>query len=511
MTTPNWHQRANEVRFRVCNMIDGQSLDQIGAADSAPNPINKYSPRDGKRLYQFGVGTAADVNRAVSSARQAFEDGRWQQLPLSQRQAVLRKLADLVEARQEEFALYECLDVGKSIGKALNEDIPRVASVLRDCAEKADKLFTLSGADAGHFAYQRRKPVGVVGGIIGWNYPLTGAARKVGAALATGNSLVLKPSEFTPLSASLFAELALDAGVPPGVFNLVNGAGNTVGAAMAAHGDIDLLSFVGSSATGRQVMQAAGQSNMKRLVMECGGKSPYLVFNDCLDEHPDDLDALAADIVAKAFPNQGALCIAGTRLLVQREIKPKLLPRILTLTADIQPGDPFNPSTTFGALVNEAHMNKVLAYIDSGTQEGATLIHGGQRVYPEGDQDLQHGFYIEPTIFDNVKPQHKIAQEEIFGPVLSVLTFDDEHEAIELANHSRYGLAAYAATTNLGRAQRLGQQLNTGYLSIVGSFASVGGYVDIGSEKHRQSGFGYSGGLEGLAAYTTTTSVHIET
>jgi len=504
MTTINWPMRARDADLRIRNFIDGHYIAAQTNNSSSDQAITKHAPRDGSLLYTFSAGTAADVNQAVASARQAFEDGRWHGLPTHQRKTVLKKLADLIEAHKETFALYECLDVGKPISKALTEDIPGAAATLRNCAEKADKLLSPSGANGGHFAYQRCKPMGVVAAIIGWNYPLTLAAQKVGPALAMGNSLILKPSEFTSLSAGLLAELALEAGVPPGVLNVVHGSGTTVGAALAEHQDVDLLTFVGSSATGKQLMITAGQSNMKRLILECGGKSPYLVFNDC----PSDLDAIAANIVARAFPNQGALCVAATRLLLQQNIKPRLLAKILEQTAQITPGDPLDPATTFGALVNEAHRDKVLGYIDSGQKEGASLIYGGQSIHPAG---CEKGFYIEPTIFDKVTPQQKIFQEEIFGPVLSVSTFTDEQEAIELANNSHYGLAAYAATENLGRAQRLGQCLNAGTLTILASSTLSGGGIDIGAQKHKESGFGYSGGPEGLAAYTTSTTVHLWT
>ena len=503
LTTPtNWHQRATSADFSISNLIDGKRCPISGDTQ-----ISKHSPRDGRLLYSFNSGTEADVNAAVAAAKAAFDDGRWQDLPLSHRQAVINRLADLVEQHKERFALYECLDVGKPIANALTADIGATTGYLRNSAKNASQVLAATGADGGAFAYQRRKPLGVVGGIAGWNYPVTLAASKVGGALIMGNSLVLKPSEFTSLSTQLLAELALEAGVPPGVFNVVHGAGATVGAALAQHPDVDLLSFVGSSATGKQLMISAGQSNMKRLILECGGKSPYLVFDDC----PDDLDSLASDIVAKAFPNQGALCVAGTRLIIQAGIKKTLMPLILDKARAIKACDPLDPNSAFGALVNEAHMNKVLGYIDSGKAQGATLLCGGERVYPAGDSDLQNGFYIEPTIFDEVKPEHKMAQEEIFGPVLSVLTFNDEAEAIALANDSSFGLYGYAATQNLARAQRLGRRLKTGGLLIRGSNTMPAGGVGLPMDKHRQSGMGMSGGVEGLAAYTTMTTVSLLT
>ena len=502
MNDPNWRARTRDIDLCVRNFINGEDIDCPGT-----KVIVKRSPRDGSLLYEFPSGDGQEVDKAVASARDAFEDGRWSSQPLHQRKAVLQKLADLIEMNKEQLALYDSLDVGKPINTVLTQDIPLAANTIRNCAEGADKLLSISGVDSGIVAYQARKPVGVVGSIIGWNFPLWMAAIKAGPALAMGNSLVLKPSEFSPLSATKLASLAVKAGLPPGVFNVIQGAGATVGDSLARHPDVDLLSFTGSTATGKQMMVAAGQSNMKRLMLECGGKSPYLIFDDC----PDDLDFIATDVVDTAFRNQGEWCCAGSRLLIQDSIKEKLLPRILEQASRLRPGDPLDPKTNFGALVNEAHLNKVLSFIDSGKKDGAKLILGGQRVCVDtGDLESQ-GYYMPPTIFDQVEPHHKIAQEEIFGPVLSILTFKDEEEAIKLANNTCYGLIAYAATENLGRAQRLTKKIDTGCLVIVGTSTPSEGSVDIGSSPQRQSGFGCESGLEGLASYTVSTATHLLT
>lgn len=506
MSSIDWVAQAQNADLTIRNFINGQ-FDNIAESNGTPAIIDKYSPRDGHLLYSFRQGGKDDVDKAVANAREAFNDGRWRALPLQQRAKVICRLADLVEENREQLALYESLDVGKTITRALQHDIPRISGALRNAAALAGQLQAPSGADLGHFAYQRRKPLGVAAGITGWNSPMPLAAFKIGPALMMGNSLVLKPSEFTSLTTSHLAALAIEAGVPAGVLNVVHGVGATVGAALAEHMDVDLLSFVGSSATGKRVMASAALSNMKRVILECGGKSPYIVFEDC----PDNLDFIAQDIVDTAFPNQGALCVAGTRLLLQESMREKLLPLIIEKTAAISPSDPLDPNSVFGAIVNEAHMNKVLAYIDSGISEGANLIQGGKRVYPQGAEDLQKGFYIEPTIFDGVDPQSKIAQEEIFGPVLSILTFKDEQEAIRIANNSSFGLAAYAATSSLARSQRLAEQLSVGSLSIIGNNILRGGSVNISSDKHRESGMGFSGALEGLAAYSITTTVSIFT
>lgn len=501
MTSINWQQRAQETDLSIRHFMGGEYVDI-----TSDNAIEKYAPRDGSLLYKLGVGSASDVNRAVDYAQQAFDDHRWSDLPLQQRKTVLLRLADLLESHSETLALYDCLDVGKPITQALGE-VSQSAGIIRHCAEGIDKLFSPSISDGANLFYQQRKPIGVVGAIIGWNFPLLLTAMKVGPALAMGNSLVLKPSEFSSLSASYFAALAIEAGVPAGVFNVVHGAGATVGAALAHHQNVGLLTFTGSSATGKQMMLAAGQSNMKRLLLECGGKSPYLVFDDC----PKDLDAIAADVAETAFHNQGQFCIAGSRLLVQESFKDKLLPKILEQAANITPQDPFNPDTAFGALIHEDHLQKVLAYIDKGKKEGAECIYGGNRVDVDTGSGNNTGCYLEPTIFDNVDPQSTIAQEEIFGPVLSIMTFQDEEEAIRLANGTCYGLAAYAATENLGRAQRLGQRLNAGFTTIVASSSPSGGFIDMGRDAHRESGFGHEGGMAGLEPYTLSSSIHLLT
>jgi len=503
MANPSWKIRAKDADLRVRNFINGQYVE----VNPGECPTIKLSPRDGRQLYQMGSGSRNDVEQAVGYARKAFDDGRWRGLPVQQRKAVLQKLADLIDANKDELALNECLDVGKPITMALNDDLPTASGLLRSFAEKADQLLSPSGVDGGAVSYQLRKPVGVVGGIVGWNYPLALAVIKAGPALATGNSLVLKPSEFSSLSTSKLAALAIEAGVPAGVFNVVHGTGAIVGNALATHPDVNLLSFTGSSTTGKQMMVAAGQSNMKRLLLECGGKSPFIIFDDC----PADLDMMASLVAQIAFRNQGQWCLAGSRLLLQEGIKDKLLPKIVEQTLLLKPQDPLDPTATFGAVINEAHMNKILDFIDSGKREGAELILGGQRVHINVDNTDSEGYFIEPTIFDCVKADYQIAQEEIFGPVLAIITFKDEEEAIRLANSTRYGLAAYVATQNFARIQHLGQCLNVGSVTVVGSSAPSDGAVEIAAEAHRESGFGYETGLAGLASYTISTTMHLFT
>ena len=504
-TTPSWFERIKKIDKEVYNFIDGCPVPILGKGES----ITKRSSRDNSLLYKFSAGSGDDVERAVSNARVSFKDGRWSELSIAQRKSVINKLADLIEINREELALYECLDVGKPISVALNGDIPMAVSALRECAENADKLFPPSGTDKGTTAYQVRRPVGVAGAIVGWNYPLYLAALKAGPALVMGNSLVLKPSEYSPLSAGKLAALAIEAGVPQGVFNVVNGAGSTVGSALAHHPNVDLISFTGSTATGKQIMIAAAQSNMKRVLLECGGKSPFIIFEDC----PNDMDIIAAFVVAQTFNNQGENCKSTSRLLIQESIKDVFLAKVVEQTAQLIPQDPLNPDATFGALIHGAHRDKVLAYIEAGKREGAELVLGGKSLSVKSVDDDSEltGYYIEPTIFDKVDPQCTIAQEEIFGPVLSVISFKDESDAIQIANDSCFGLAAYVATQSIGVAQRLGRHLNTGHLVVISSSDLNDGTVAIADEPHRESGFGFEKGLAGLAAYTLSTAVYLET
>ena len=494
MTDIDWHALAADTSYSIRNLIDGELSTPGGGTD-----ITKHSARDGRLLYSFGEGRVEEVDQAVASAKAAYEDGRWADLSLGQRQSVLLKLADLIEENRQELALNECLDVGKPITNALG-DVDTTAATFRDAANSAALLLHPSGSDGRSFCYHQRGPIGVVAGIAGWNFPVVLAAQKVAPALIMGNSIVLKPSEFTSLSSYRLAELALEAGVPPGVFNVVHGSGSIVGDRLARHLDVDMLSFVGSSATGKKLMVAAGQSNMKRLLLECGGKSPYLVFDDC----PDDLAFMAADIVETAFPNQGALCVAGTRLLIQESMRDKLMDKIVAETKRLQPADPLNVDTSFGALINQGHLEKVQGYLQSGLDQGATLLCGGERVLQETG-----GYYFTPAVLDGVGPDFRVAKEEIFGPVLSVLTFKDEAEAIKLANDSTFGLASYLASTDVGRIHRLGKKIQSGSMAVFSTNRLEGGNVPLYSEAHKESGFGRRGGQEGLLAYSSGTTMYL--
>lgn len=498
MTTIDWRKMAAEAEFCVQHFIEGDYV-----ICSKNNDTKKYSPRDGSLLYQLPDISPDQIDQAVKGARRAFKDKRWRAMTLQQRQTILLKLADLIDIHRETFALYESLDAGKPITQAL-EEVSTAAVMLRQIVHDADKLFSPYIADGSYSAYQLRKPIGVIAAITAWNYPLVIAVLKIAPALIMGNSLVLKPSEYASLSANYLGLLAIEAGLPPGVLNIIHCSGVTMGNILSHHEDIDLVSFTGSSQVGKQLQIAAGRSNMKRLLLECGGKSPYIVFDDC----PSDLDMLAADIVGIAFSNQSQNCVAASRLILQAGVKDKLLPKVIELVKNITPEDPLLINTKFGALIHKAHMNKVLSFIDSGETEGAKLVCGGKQIQVDTGKGNNDGFYIEPTVFDHVNPNQKIALEEIFGPVLSVLTFKNEQEAIELANASGFGLAAYIATENVGRIQRLVHEVNSGFTQINGTSSPTPCYIELGREGQRESGFGHEGGLNGLFSYTVSTSVH---
>jgi acyl-CoA reductase-like NAD-dependent aldehyde dehydrogenase len=489
----DWIDHAARLIPRVRNCIDGQLTAGTGEA------IEKYAPRDGTLLYRFGAAEKADVGSAVASARRAFTDGCWSALPVVRRKEVLYRLASLIEQHSEEFALLESLDVGKPISDAIGWDVPTAVAILRFNAEAADKCFgKVYAVDRSSLSYELRRPLGVVAGIIGWNFPLVLAAMKLAPVLATGNSLVLKPSELTSLSAARLAELALEAGVPEGVFNVVHGGG-MLGGALAHHSDVDLVTFTGSTATGKQLLIASGQSNMKRLVLECGGKAPNIVFEDC-----PNLAAVADGVVARAFWNQGQVCTASSRLLVQESIRDELLGLIVSNTSALEMGDPLLSDTRFAALVSREHQRKVMNYIDIALREGARVAYRSPSNPP-----FPNGFYVPSVILDAVTPQQRIAQEEIFGPVLSVISFRDEEEAIRIANETVYGLSAILWTRDMGRAHRVTQRIQTGWIVVNATDKPAGGpgegALPVGG--HKASGVGIEGGLEGLEAYTSQTAV----
>lgn len=488
-----WHDRAWALRPAASAFIDGH---YVPAASGAT--FDKASPVDGRLIAQVSACDAVDVEAAVASARRAFESGSWANRAPAQRKRVLRRFAELILQHKEELALLETLDMGKPIGDALRVDVPSTARCIEWYAEAIDKIYgEVAPTGPGTLATITREPLGVVGAIVPWNFPLIMSAWKLGPVLASGNSLVLKPSEKSPLSALRLAAIAVEAGLPEGVFNVVPGFGATAGKALASSMGVDAIGFTGSTATGKLVMQYAAQSNMKRVGLECGGKSANIVFADC-----PDLDAAARAAAAAIFFNQGEMCSAGSRLLVEESIREALLAKVTAIAGEFQPGDPLDPATRLGALVDEGQMERVLGYIDSGRSEGARVLVGGSRSRRESG-----GYYVEPTVFDGVAPSMRIAREEIFGPVLSCIAFREPAEALRIANDSEYGLAAAVWSRNLSTAHRIARGLRAGTV-YVNCYDADDITVPFGG--YKQSGIGRDKSLHAFDKYTELKTTWIE-
>lgn len=474
-TRAGWEARAADLKPEGRAFIDGRLVPARSG-----RTFEKRSPVDGRLIAAVADCDAADVDAAVAAARAAFEDGRWRNLPPAEKKRILLAFADRVRADLDHLALLETLDVGKVIGNALAVDVPFCANCLQYYAEFADKLYDeIAPVGPDDTALVRKEPLGVVGAIVPWNYPLIISAWKIGPALVAGNSVVLKPAEQSPLSAIRLGQLAKEAGLPDGVLNIVPGFGESAGQPLALHPDVDMISFTGSTEVGKLMMVYAGQSNMKRVALECGGKSPHVVMADA------DLDAAAEGIAWGIFYNQGETCHAGSRVLVHRSVQAALVEKIAAVArAQIPLGHALDPAAQMGALVEPRHLERVLGYVETGRAEGARIACGGRRATADG---LEAGLYMEATILDDVAPNARVAREEIFGPVLVVTPFDSEAEAVALANDSIYGLAAAVWTADMNAAHRLTRSIRAGTV-WVNCFDRSSLATPFGGFK--QSGFG---------------------
>ncbi|WP_434618561.1 aldehyde dehydrogenase [Tabrizicola sp. M-4] len=487
-----WSDRAKVLSLNSHAFIDGRFVE--AASGKTFDTIN---PATNARLASVAECDKADVDLAVAAARRAFEAGTWSRRAPSERKAVLLRLADLIRANLDDLALMESLDTGKPISNALSADVPLSANTFQWYAEAIDKVYDeIAPADPGNLALIRRDAMGVVACVVPWNYPLLMASWKIAPALAAGNSVILKPAEQSPLTALRLAELAAEVGLPEGVLNVLPGYGETVGQALGRHMDVDCLAFTGSTEVGKYFLKYSAESNMKPAWLECGGKSPNLVFADC-----DDLEAAAEAAAFGIWYDQGEVCTANSRLLVEESIKDRFLDLLKAKARDWQPGDPLNPSTTMGAIVEARQTERILSYIEKGKQS-ARLIEGGQQKTLGGSSN-----FITPTIFDAVTNDMTIAQEEIFGPVLSVISFKTEEEAVKIANGSIYGLAASVWSNNLKRVMRLSDSIRTGTLSVNCMDANAN-TVPFGGV--RQSGIGRDQSLHAFDKYTNLKTVWIK-
>ena len=486
--------------FNISDLkLDGRALIN-GKRVQGGAVFTKTSPVDGRVLAEVTRGGEVEIDLAVQAARAAFDDARWRGLPPAHRKRVMVKFADQLLAHADELALTETLDMGKPVRYARAVDVNSAANCIRWYGEAVDKIYDeIAPTGSQSLALITREPVGVVGVIVPWNYPMIMAAWKIAPALAAGNSIVLKPSEKSPLTALRLAELALEAGIPPGVFNVVPGYGLEAGEPLALHMDVDCIAFTGSTKVGKRIHVMAGLSNLKRAWTELGGKSPNIVFADC-----PDLDRAVEAAVGSVFFNQGESCNAPSRLLVEASIKDKFLEKALALVPRYAPANPLLPDTIMGALVDKTQMDTVLGFIEAGQQDGAKLIAGGAQV-----MSASGGFYVEPTIFDGVTNRMRIAQEEIFGPVLSVLSFTDAAEAVSIANDSIYGLQAGVWTRDINKAHGVARALKAGTVHV-NQYDEDDITVPFGGVK--QSGVGRDKSLHAFDKYTElkTTWIRID-
>jgi len=492
VTHEEWVRRAMSLDLSGAHHIDGTDDPGGGAA------FTLVSPRDGRALAQVADAGQAEIDLAVAAARRAFDSGPWPRLAPAERGRMLLRVADLLEERREELALTVSLEMGKPVTDAYGIELRALITTFRWYGQLADKLTDESPHTAPDaLALVTREPAGVVGAVVPWNFPLTLAGWKVAPALAAGCTVVLKPSENSPLSALLLGRLATEAGLPPGVLNVVGGDGPVAGRALGLHPDVDVLAFTGSTAVGRHFLRYSADSNLKRVWLELGGKSPNIILPDA-----PDLEQAAATAAWGIFFNQGEMCTAPSRLLVHSSIAEQVTEAVVARARELRVGDPLDPATDMGALVSEAHLSRVEDHIATGLDEGARLRAGGGRTLAGSG-----GSFLEPTVFDRVGPGMRLAREEIFGPVLSVLTFDDLDEAVRLANATEYGLAAALWTSDLSTAHKVSRALRAGTV-WVNCYEEGDLTVPFGGMK--QSGNGRDKSAHALEKYTELKTTWIQ-
>jgi gamma-glutamyl-gamma-aminobutyraldehyde dehydrogenase len=480
-------------RFRTQAFIDGAFRDAAsGRTFSTENPAT------GEILTNVAAGDVEDIDAAVRAARAAFNDGRWSRTAPADRKKVLLRYADLLEANLEELATLDALEAGKPITDCREIDLPDTIKTFRWYAEAIDKVFDAvapTGPDA--LGLIVREPIGVVGAVVPWNFPILMAAWKIAPAIASGNSMIVKPSKLTSLSAIRMAELASEAGLPDGVLNVVPGSGPEAGQALGRHMDVDMVTFTGSTEVGRQFLHYAAESNLKEITLECGGKSPQLVLAG-----PPDLDMVAEQVLFAALVNQGENCSCGSRLIVHESVHDELVERLVKGLRGWIVGDPMSPDTKVGPMIEKPHLDKVLGFIEAGRAEGARVVSGGSRILEESG-----GYFVAPTIFDGVANTMSIARDEIFGPVLSTIRFGSEEEGVRLANETSYGLAASLYTRDLDAAFRVARALRAG---VVGVNAYSEGDMTTPFGGYKQSGFGgRDKGLEAFDQYTEKKTIWV--
>lgn len=495
LTHAQWQEKAASLTINGQAFINGEYTDaQSGETFDCINPAN------GKVLTKVARCQANDAKVAIDIAKKTFESGVWSQQSPVQRKKVMQRFAALLEENQQELALLETLDMGKPISESYGVDVAGAINCVNWYAEAIDKVYDeVAPTSHDEVAMITREAIGVVAAIVPWNFPILMGSWKFAPALVAGNSVILKPSEKSPLTAIFIAKLAEQAGIPKGVFQVLPGFGHEVGEALALSMDVECLVFTGSTGVGKRLLQYSGQSNMKRVWLEAGGKSPNIVFADCID-----LKAAATAAAWGCFYNQGEVCVAGTRLLVENSIKDEFMPLLVEATKAIKPGDPLDPSTTMGAIVDDVQMNQVLNYINIGSEQGGKLVSGGERVDSETG-----GYFVPPTIFDGIDNSNRIAQEEIFGPVMAVIGFDTPEQAIEISNDSQFGLAAGIWTSNLNKAHKVSKALRAGSVWINNY---NGGDMTVPFGGFKQSGNARDKSLHALDKYTEikTTLIKLE-